>query len=280
MKTLLAALFLATLCAVTGYGQTIKTLGFNTTNGQVVYSGTNVLSFTNLINIQGGLGENGVLIWDSANNEFYAGATFHGEIAFGGTNAAAFAATTRTNLSLGATWLTNTNVTDFRTAIGLGATNDVEFNKGTFNSIVEILEGTNVAVELNPDSPSQFKEGISIFSPNGLAFDGTNAATAAAATRTNLGIPLPALTNTNNFDTLKALEIIDDADPLASGLAVDRALVIWDNANDDWGFLATDNEWRTRADFGDTNAPTNTTNAALYINVIVGTNAYKLPLFQ
>lgn len=46
MKHLLLALLLATLCA-TGYGQTIKSLGYNTTNGEVVYSGTNVLTFTN-----------------------------------------------------------------------------------------------------------------------------------------------------------------------------------------------------------------------------------------
>jgi hypothetical protein len=41
------AIFLLAACAATGYGQTIKTLGYNTTNGEVVYSGTNVLTFTN-----------------------------------------------------------------------------------------------------------------------------------------------------------------------------------------------------------------------------------------
>jgi hypothetical protein len=46
MKHLLTILLLAA-CAATGYGQTIKTLGYNTTNGQVVYSGTNPLTFTN-----------------------------------------------------------------------------------------------------------------------------------------------------------------------------------------------------------------------------------------
>jgi hypothetical protein len=46
MKTLTTLFALATLCA-TAYGQTIKSLGFNTTNGEVVYTGTNVLTFTN-----------------------------------------------------------------------------------------------------------------------------------------------------------------------------------------------------------------------------------------
>ena len=64
-------------------------------------------------------------------------------------------------MGLSATWLTNTNVTNFRTAIGLGATNDVSFN--------------SVAV------------------------------TNADLTRTNLGLPLPALTNTSNVTMMRAL---------------------------------------------------------------------------
>jgi hypothetical protein len=115
------------------------------------------------------------------NNEwqFNHNLSFVEPIFFSGTNAAANAAASRTNL-------------------GLGATNDVEFNQGKFNSYVEIYEGTNLAVELNTDSPSIFKEGISVWSASGISFDGTNVATAAATTRTNLGLPPPALTNTSN----------------------------------------------------------------------------------
>ena len=47
MKTLLT-LLLATLCAATSYGQTIKSLGYNTTNGQIV-AATNVV-WTNAFN--------------------------------------------------------------------------------------------------------------------------------------------------------------------------------------------------------------------------------------
>lgn len=63
MKTL-TALFL--LLAASAYGQSIKTLGFNTTNGVVVANtGTNVLTFTNQPIYFGGDFniENGVLRW-------------------------------------------------------------------------------------------------------------------------------------------------------------------------------------------------------------------------
>jgi hypothetical protein len=83
-------------------------------------------------------------------------------------------------LGLGATWLTNTNVTNFRTAIGLGATNDVTFET------------------VNVDQLSW--EGNLVFEPETGTFwtdIGFENPTNAAATRTNLGLGWPALTNTN-----------------------------------------------------------------------------------
>jgi hypothetical protein len=127
MKTLTTLFALATLCA-TAYGQTIKALGYNTTNGQVVYSGTNILRMPS-------------------------------EVRFG-TNSA--------GLNSGGQFLNLIN--------GDGG--------------VSILLGSN-AITVN----------------NRIAFGGTssNALASAAATRTNLGIPLPALTNTSNVDMLSAL---------------------------------------------------------------------------
>ena len=271
MKHLLT-LLLATLCA-TSYGQTIKSLGYNT-SGQVVYAGTNVLSFSNQLSFGSDL------ILNNANGALFFYDLDGSKDIFVFDGGEVDASRARTNLGLGATWLTNDNVTNFRTAIGLGATNDVTFQSVYIEGeSFQIASGTNQFFYAGSDVVEIFVP-VNLYNQSGLSFQGTNAAAAASATRTNLGIPLPALTNTNNFNTLKELEIIDAADSLASGFAVDRALVVWDNANDDWGFLATDNEWRTRAGFGDTNAPTNTTNAALWINVIVGTNAYKLPLYQ
>jgi hypothetical protein len=141
MKTLTTLFALATLCA-TGYGQTIKALGYNTTNGQIV-AATNV-------------------VWTNA-------------FSFS-TNTVA--AQVRTNLSLGSTWLTNTNVTNFRTAIGLGLTNFVEF--------AQVESGHFFVAD----------------GPNGIVFETDSV---AAATRTNLGIPLPALTNTSNVTMMRAL---------------------------------------------------------------------------
>jgi hypothetical protein len=48
MKILAALCILAALSA-TGIGQTIKALGYNMTNGQVIYANTNVLTFTSAI---------------------------------------------------------------------------------------------------------------------------------------------------------------------------------------------------------------------------------------
>jgi hypothetical protein len=104
MKTLITLLL--ALCAATGYGQTIKTLGYNTTNGEIV-AATNV-------------------VWTNA-------------FSFS-TNTVA--AQVRTNLELGATWLTNTNVTNFRSAIGLPWSGLTNTNRNTFRIALE-LEGTN-----------------------------------------------------------------------------------------------------------------------------------------
>ncbi len=103
------------LAAATGYGQTVKTLGYNTTNGQIVYGGTNSLTFTNAF-------------------------------AFS-TNT--LAATVRTNLGLGWSALTNTNAADFRTAIALSWSGLTNTNASTFRSALEIpwsgLTNTNAA---------------------------------------------------------------------------------------------------------------------------------------
>jgi hypothetical protein len=162
---LFLALLLATLCAATGYGQTMKALSYNTTNGVVAYSSTNVLTFTNEQLDLRTIGADGTQVWDVVNNLFFTDLSLqNSSISFNGTNAAFAAATTRTNLNLGATWLTNTNVTNFCTAIGLGETSEPQFQA------ILLTEGTNT------------------FTLSSLA--GVN--------RTNLGLGLPALTNTNN----------------------------------------------------------------------------------
>jgi hypothetical protein len=135
---LFLALLLATLCAATGYGQTMKALSYNTTNGVVAYSSTNVLTFTNEQLDLRTIGADGTQVWDVVNNLFFTDLSLqNSSISFNGTNAAFAAATTRTNLNLGATWLTNTNVTNFCTAIGLGETSEPQFQA------ILLTEGTN-----------------------------------------------------------------------------------------------------------------------------------------
>ena len=93
----------------------------------------------------------------------------------GGTGATT-ASNARTNLGLGATWLTNTNVTNFRTAIGLGADANVSIGEDGGSLTTDDFNAANVNVT------------------TAVTFT-TN--TAAATTRTNLGLGWSALTNNN-----------------------------------------------------------------------------------
>jgi hypothetical protein len=159
MKTLFLTLLLATLCA-TGYGQTIKSLGYNTTNGEVVYTGTNVLTFINEVSFDGAKFESGKLEvedfifelnWEEnflAKDEIILkwfddgtpGLFLAEPLSFIGTNAAAAAAATRTNLGLPLPVLTNTNVGNFIGALGLSGTNaiPVEYATALFDMPLDV----------------------------------------------------------------------------------------------------------------------------------------------
>jgi hypothetical protein len=199
MKPLLLTLLLATLCA-TGYGQTIKSLGYNTTNGDVVYAGTNRLTFTNEV----GFGVSGLKIEAGGTLFFFDQDGQRDFFVFDNGAGGADEARARQNLGLGATWLTNTNVTNFRTAIGLGATNNVNFNQVDVESALRVVSGTNFFFSAGDDVVEVFVP-LAILSDNGINFEGSNATIAAAATRTNLSLPLPALTNTSNVTMMRAL---------------------------------------------------------------------------
>jgi hypothetical protein len=111
MKTFFTIL-LAALCAATSYGQTMKALAYNMTNGVVTYNSTNNLTFTTSANFTADVFASA---FETGSGTNFTQLTPDG-LQFGH---AGIAATTRTNLSLGATWLTNGNVTNFRSAIGL-----------------------------------------------------------------------------------------------------------------------------------------------------------------
>ena len=128
MKRLLSIILLAAaLAASPAAGQTIKSLGYNTTNGQIVYSGTNDLRFPATIRIgtnQSGFSSGGqfLTLTDGAGGVAMIigtnAITSYDPIAFSSTgNAAA----TRTNLALGET----NNVTFSNiTATGIVTAND------------------------------------------------------------------------------------------------------------------------------------------------------------
>jgi hypothetical protein len=191
MKTLLT-LLLATLCAASGYGQTLKSVMIDTNGVQVNQFGNGSASNT-AIKLGGtnwgfwqATGPDRILlsIGGATGATFTSNsittATFSGNLSGGVTIGAgqsisfsggANVSGTRTNLGLGATWLTNTDVTNFRAAIGLGATNDAVFN------IVEagaLRFGTNIIFGID--------DAMFYVAPN---FNSTNI---AAATRTNLGL--------------------------------------------------------------------------------------------
>ena len=112
---LLAAVLLCWAAPV--QAQTIKSLGYNTTNGQIVYTGTNALTFTNALSF----GTNA----DTTRTNLGLG--------YLGTNAA----TTRTNLGLGLPALTNTsNITAMRALAG--STNASQPFTGSFTFVDDV----------------------------------------------------------------------------------------------------------------------------------------------
>jgi hypothetical protein len=165
-------------------------VSFSTVAAQEIYDsvGNKVIDLENFIL---GVGTTAALEW--ATNQVQVNVP----ILFNGTNSAS---ATRTNLSLGATWLTNTNVTNFRSAIGLGFSALTNSNLSNFKSATELQSFRSpdgyAALFWGDAEFLNVEDGINMSAPMG--FIGPNAAAHASNSRANLGIPLPALTNTNN----------------------------------------------------------------------------------
>ena len=169
MKHLLTVLAALCILAAPAAAQTIKSLGYNSTNGQIV-AATNAV-WTNAFNFS--------------------------------TNTVA--AQVRTNLGLGASWITNTNVTNFRTNIGLGWSALTNTNAANFRNVIGL--GTDMFVSFAEISASTTLEAGSssntvIIDGDGISFGHSGM---ASTTRTNLGLSLAALTNTSNVTAMRAL---------------------------------------------------------------------------
>jgi hypothetical protein len=118
-------LLLVTLCAATGYGQTMKALSFNTTNGVVAYSGTNTLQLPSAVKFGGDAGiVSSVLQFANEDRISLEERRFFGDWTFGGSITFEAAASVRTNVGLPLQALTNTsNVTTMRALSGSTNTN-------------------------------------------------------------------------------------------------------------------------------------------------------------
>jgi hypothetical protein len=89
-------------------------------------------------------------------------------ISNGGTGATN-ASTARTNLGLGLPALTNSDLSGFLSAIGLGISNSVSFeNVSAINGSIKVLEGTNEVVLLNSDEAAYFAYPINFLNTNAL----------------------------------------------------------------------------------------------------------------
>lgn len=127
----LLTIFAALLLCAPAQAQTIKALSYNT-NGVVVYSSTNTLTFTNAFKFGDDLLlSNNIFHWGTNARWSPEDNMFTVALQFDSTN---IAATTRTNLGLGATWLTNTNVSNFRAALGLGENDTPTFSSLSLDS--------------------------------------------------------------------------------------------------------------------------------------------------
>ena len=218
MKTLLT-LLLATLCAANSYGQTLKSLMYNTTNGQVIANtGTNTLTFTNAAVAFGNSGtfitstslsnnakgvnvEEAYLFYDSQEKLRWSEQFIEANVpfSFNGTNVAQ---DTRANLGFSTnlnTFWTATNSSNARSAVGLGATWLTNTNAVNFRSALELSAGW-----LTNTNAADFRTAIGLGSTNDAAFNSVSV-TNAATTRTNIGLPLAALTNTSNVTIMRAL---------------------------------------------------------------------------
>jgi hypothetical protein len=133
MTTRLLILLAAALLywAAPAQGQTIKSLGYNTTNGEVVYTNGSQLTFTNSVNFSflgdgsatGFVGRNGGALFLYGTNVTTSVPAFYGWSGF--ANTAMSAGLARTNLGLGSGITTNVTFVDAATN-----TNSVTISNG------------------------------------------------------------------------------------------------------------------------------------------------------
>ena len=110
--------------------------------------------------------------------------------------------------------------------------------------------------------------------------------TVAAAVRSNLSLGFAALTNTNATTMLVELGLggnpTNSGDsPVVGNHYVYAAWGLWDTAEGGGvGWRVEDSEIFIGQYMATTNAPTNTTNVVRWLQVLQGTNNYRIPLYK
>ena len=180
-------------------------------------SATNIIVLTNF--------DHAVRFLYSGNTwDFYHNLAYAEPIYFSGTNAAANAAASRTNLGIGWSALTNTNAGIFRGDIGLGWSALTNTNAANFRSAIGLSaidpSGETIFygnVEFQGLTTGTWAGPVFVPEETAISFEGS-----PSPTRTNLGIPLQALTNTNNANFQAAVFTTNTAPTNAANFA-DRA---------------------------------------------------------
>jgi hypothetical protein len=346
MKTFLT-LLLATLCAATGYGQTIKTLGYNTTNGQVIYTNTNILTFPTTVKF-------GTSLFIGEGNGYFGGIAEQSRVLVDDFGAVAAKCAPDQEGESNA-W-TIAYSSSFRAAIGLGATNNVVFNSISFGgsgtsrltndsfyfgtNLIFSIEDASFAIPIafvGSNTAATTRTNLGLGATNSAAFrnitsDGNIVITNQTATnngllfiyRTNnepfLGMAnLIASNNTTiSNETLFRVGVAEATNRSAqfgfrstntngNGVAVfsvfgfDALMMIGADASTNaviYSGGGTNNEVMTLIRDGatefarpirfstnastrpETNAPANTTNVAAWVEIRIGTNSYRAPLYQ
>jgi hypothetical protein len=311
MKTLFAIL-LATLCAATGYGQTMKALSYNASNGVVAYSNTNDLQLPSSLRFGGDTRIiSSILQFDDQDRISLEEARFVGDWTFAGTITFEAAASVRTNLGLGASnivtfaGLTNngditinsttasngllfirrTNNEPFLGLANLIASNNTTISNETLFR-VGTAEATNRSAQFGFRSTNTNGSGVAVFSVfgyNALMMVGVDASTNAViysgggtnnevmtlikSGATEFARPISFSTTAHAAATRTNLALGATSDPTFRDVSV-RDLSIVGGSGGKIVYPATNT------------APADTTNVVTWIQVNVGTNSYRVPLYQ
>jgi hypothetical protein len=282
MKPFLLTLLLAA-CAVSAHGQTIKSLGYNTTNGNVVYAATNQLRFSNAVRLHTGNYSNSVTgttvdlsfaIWDIA-NDTWALTGNDLEFQFNGTER-------RDN---------------FRIALGLGATNTVTFAGLTNNGDITINQTAtnNGLLYIRRTNNEAFLGLANLIASNNTTISNETLFRVGTAEATNRSAQFGfRSTNTNGEGVAvfslfgyNALMMIGPSDPAAGTNPIQATVYSVAPTNKVMTLITTNTgAMLMHRPIGidtagvSTNAPANTTNVAGWIQFYVGTNSVRVPYYQ